>query len=128
MNKDKFLVFLLLIIAICLVYVAFFKPQTQRYQIKEEIKREVTIKERLEGVTKTYKVFDTATGKQYVYEVYESTSFNPETMSRPETEIIPNNYVEDCINNLVIHRPVAKTITPDSSILGKRLKKLGITK
>ncbi len=121
MRKETRVVFRLLIITICLVYIAFLKPQPQRYQIKEEIKDSKILEGAIQNSDEIYKVFDTATDKQYVNNMHMTTIFNLEAIKEPKTKIIQNSYVIDIVNNRVLHRKNLKIDVPHNSILGKRL-------
>ena len=105
--KDRYLNLVMIIIAICLVYIAFLKPMPQRYTIKEE--NTETKSGDFVYFTTNIILFDTATGNEYVYNRLQT--FN----SKDGTDKKDDSYV---IRNQVKRKIIHKNIDKDFKVIG----------
>lgn len=102
--KSKYLMFLLTTITICLIYIAFMRPSPQRYILKtthKEPKPEPPFSQSIYDVS----IFDTATGKEYMFSSITNFGLDNSTEKTTYTYVI-----RDLINGKVIHKDPEKTI------------------
>jgi len=97
MKKD-YLNFILTIIAVCLIYIAFLKPMPQRYILKDS-EKEMGSEGYIKSTISTISIFDTATGKEYILTSTKNFYLKENREDRNDSFIII-----DFINRKIIHK------------------------